>query len=273
MPLPSPSFAGLPSPIARRPIPQLAGVWRADDWQHARSPAQPTGYAALDAQLPGGGWPAACMVQLLQAEHAHAEWALLLPGLAALMARQTGQVVLVAPPYMPLSSSLQAGGIAAQRLCCVAAQAAPDVLSRAWAAEQALRCRDVLAVLVWLPQAPSAVLRRLQWSAAQQGRWLWTWGRAKERSQASPAALRLQVSASLCRPSSGLAQACLQVELLKRQGPPLEQVLQLPLLHWAWSPVLQAQGQRQNAQASEAAQLWSGHGVQAPGVAGQVVPA
>ena len=44
--------------------------------------AQPSGYAALDAALPGGGWPEAALVEVLLAADGLGELSLLLPTLA-----------------------------------------------------------------------------------------------------------------------------------------------------------------------------------------------
>ncbi|KAH1300297.1 hypothetical protein KXX47_000699, partial [Aspergillus fumigatus] len=35
----------------------VPGVWHADAMGAGTQRVQPTGHAALDAQLPGGGWP------------------------------------------------------------------------------------------------------------------------------------------------------------------------------------------------------------------------
>lgn len=143
-------------------------------------------------------------------------------------AAQRGQVVLVAPPCRPFAPGLDAAGVEAHRLCCVEADTHPsahpagDGTGLAWVCEQALRCRDVLAVLAWLPAGlPMATLRRLQWAAAAQGRILWLWREASAALQtvASPAPLRLRVETE---PGEGGTPACLRVQLLKRRGPALE---------------------------------------------------
>jgi protein ImuA len=36
---------------------KLPGVWRGGELEHATQPAVATGHAALDRELPGGGWP------------------------------------------------------------------------------------------------------------------------------------------------------------------------------------------------------------------------
>lgn len=233
---------------------QLDGVWRGSDWHGGRMPQTwPSGHAALDAELPGGGWPGNALVQIQQAPHTHAEWALLLPALAAQACQHEGQLVLVAPPYLPFAPALQAAGIAPQRLCCVQA---PNRLAQelAWACEQALHCRDVLAVLAWLPQLPLPAQRRLQLAAASQGRPMWLWQDQQAGQHSSPAPLRLRLERA---PQAGAANG-LQVQILKRRGPCLDHPVQLSLAQWAWMPVLQAQAGRHARQSEEAALLMQG---------------
>jgi protein ImuA len=244
-------------------MPQVEGVWRGTDWhERGGSKAWPTGYEALDAELPGGGWPANALIEVLQPAQAHAEWALLLPGLAARMrqgnARAVGgdhrRLVLVAPPFLPFVPGLRAAGIGPERLCCVqkpaAAKASSWAVDMAWACEQALHCRDVLAVLAWLPDLPLPVLRRLQLAAASQGRPLWLWDRLKGDQRSSPAALRLQLETR--------ENCTLLVRLLKRKGPALDQALLLPRASWAWVPIMRAQAARQVAQVEESRLLAQG---------------
>jgi hypothetical protein len=72
-----------------------------------------------------------------------------------------GQLVLVAPPYLPFAPALQAAGIDAKRLCAV--QPGRSAQDLAWACEQALHCRDVLAVLAWLPELPRPRCAACSW--------------------------------------------------------------------------------------------------------------
>ena len=68
-----------PSPAARLSA-RLAhpAVWRGSDC--APEPASvPTGFAALDAVLPGGGWPGAGLTEMLVARDGIGEIALVLP--------------------------------------------------------------------------------------------------------------------------------------------------------------------------------------------------
>ena len=239
---------------------RLDGVWRGTDW-HANQlqHSWPSGHAALDAELPGGGWPGNALVQIQQPLHTHAEWALLLPALARQASLHAGQLVLVAPPHLPFAPALQAAGIAPQRLCCVQAprsstNAARSAQDLAWACEQALHCRDVLAVLAWLPGLNLPAQRRLQLAAASHGRPLWLWQGLMDEQHSSPAALRLRLQRQVQEDGAH----GLQIHILKRRGPALDKPVQLSLSQWAWSPVLQAQALRHARQSAEADRLMQG---------------
>ena len=115
-------------------------------------------------------------------------------------------------------------------------------MAAAWACEQALRCRDVRAVLAWLPQVPAAVLRRLQLAAAQHRQLLWVMRPERSRAQASPAPLRLWL-----QPQGEE----LHVHVVKRRGPPLAQPVALPARTPVLAAALQAQAQwRRQVQAA-----------------------
>ncbi|HET7772859.1 MAG TPA: translesion DNA synthesis-associated protein ImuA [Burkholderiaceae bacterium] len=179
--------------------------------------AWPSGHAALDAQLPGGGWPLDGLVELLQDTQAMGTgacvWQLIAPGLAARMADRRGMVVLVNAPHRPFGPALQARGITSERLICVQTDG-PH--ARLWAAEQALRCADVLAVLAWLPQVRHMQLQRL--NVLAQDKLLFVLREARARYEASPAPLRLLIQ----------GDERLEVQVIKRRGPPSMQPLDLP---------------------------------------------
>jgi protein ImuA len=193
------------------------------------------------------------------------EWQLVLPALGQATARRAGAVVVVAPPCEPFGQALQAQGLLPERLCVVRADSAKAAL---WAAEQALRCGDVLAVLAWLPQAQPAALRRLQLAAAQQRQLLWVFRPDSAAPQASPALLRLLVR-GLAMPGEAAAPPGMQVQILKRRGPPLVQGLDLPGCHPRLAQVLLAQAERRRA-AQGVASAWvasrNGASAQAPGL-------
>jgi protein ImuA len=191
-------------------------VWRVTDLAREEAVLS-TGHAALDKQLPGGGWPLGGMVELLQLRpEAHA-WQLLLPALAARVTEKAGPVVLVGPPFHPFGPALAAQGLPADRLLWIRADRAQ---ARLWSAEQSLRCADVLAVLAWLPQVRTPELRRLHLAARQHGKLLFVLRGHEARLQASPAPLRLLLQGS----------DDMEVLIVKRRGPPLEAPLLLPAL-------------------------------------------
>lgn len=198
-----------------------ADVWHAHTLAQSAAQGLPTGDALLDAQLPGGGWPLGALTELLQPDGVHSEWRLLLPALAR---SGHGPVVLVGAPQVPFAPSLSAQGLALQRLLSVGAQTAAQ---RLWATEQVLRCAEVDAVLAWLPQARSDPvrsdqLRRLQMAAAEFHKLLFVMRPLQAHSEASPAALRLQIE-----PSSDACSDALHIRILKRRGPPQDAPLHL----------------------------------------------
>ena len=202
----------LPITFAR----EMPSVWRADELARPVDAVVATGHAALNAQLPAGGWPVGALVEVLQSKNNLNEWRLLLPALA----RCSGPVLLVGAPHQPFGPGLAAQGLDPQRLLCVTAQ---TTAQRLWACEQALRCADVTAVLAWLPQAGSGQvrpeqLRRLQMAASTHSKLLFVMRPLAAREESSPAALRVLVS----------GQDALVLHILKRRGPPLEQPLSLP---------------------------------------------
>lgn len=231
-----PDFLSSTPASASPHLPDVPGVWSGAQWQHgAQVQALSTGHAALDTQLPGGGWPLGAMSEILLPEHGLGPWTLLAPALAARLAGSGLHAVLVAPPLEPWLPMLQAMGVAAGQVCRIAPEDSSRGAASLWAAEQALRCRQVGVVLAWLPGAGAAQLRRLQLAAAQHGQLLWVLRPQACRSAASPAALRLWLQACHDR-TDAARRTLLQVHIVKRRGPPLEQPVELPLL----PPLLQA---------------------------------
>ena len=94
-------------------------LWRGDALGAAGGQVVATGHAALDAQLPGGGWPVGALVELLQAAPQAPLWPLLLPALAQAVAARGGPVVLVGAPYQPFGPALAAGGLPMEALLWV----------------------------------------------------------------------------------------------------------------------------------------------------------
>ncbi len=198
------------------PLPEFgSAVWRATELGAAGAATLATGHAVLDAELPGAGWPVGAISEILQRRGEHNEWRLLLP---ALRRAAIGSVVLVSAPHVPFAAALAAQGLEAWRLLWVAAATPAECL---WAAEQALRCAGVSAVLLWLAHARAEQLRRLQMAAQVHSKLLFLLRPAQAQGESSPAALRLLVA-------NQTDSDALLLHIIKRRGPPLEQPLLLP---------------------------------------------
>jgi protein ImuA len=204
----------LMSLLSHKPLQDIDDVWTAAELSASQGKVTPTGSAELDAQLPGGGWPVGALVEVLQPPGTQCEWRLLLHGLA----QTEGALVLVGAAHAPFAASLAAQGLNPQRLLCINTDLPAH---RMWAAEQALRCKDVGAVLAWLPLVRAEQLRRLQMAAAEHAKLMFVLRPASAQNESSPAALRLLTS----NPPEGDE---LRVDILKRRGPPLVQPLTLP---------------------------------------------
>lgn len=171
-------------------------------------PGVPSGHAALDAVLPGGGWPAGALTELLPCHAGIGELRLLGAALASIAAQGAG-LAWIAPPFLPHAPALAAAGIDLARVLVVKTRSPRETL---WAAEQALASRACGAVLVWPATVKYTELRRLQ-LAAEGGRACAFLFRPPEAAaEPSPAVLRLGLDTC----AGGLA-----VRILKRRGPAL----------------------------------------------------
>lgn len=203
------------SAAARLSLDNLPNVWRAPEIARDRESVVSTGHAELDKHLPGGGWPLGGLVEILQGKAGRHVWQLLLPALSSHARTEHGPVVMVDPPHVPFAPALAAQGLGPERLLRIAAGKPQSAL---WASEQALKCSDVIALLAWLPRCRGAELRRLQLAAAQHGKLLFVFRGLEARNESSPSRLKLAIEDS----------DSLQVTVLKRRGPPLEEAVKLP---------------------------------------------
>lgn len=194
---------------------QHPALWRGAGPARTALPGVPTGFPELDAELPGGGWPAGALAEILPAHEGIGELRILGHALASLSAR--GRCLAwIAPPHLPYAPALAAAGIDLARLLIVRTRSAKETL---WATEQALRSRACGAVLAWPRLARYPELRRLQ-IAAEGGRSLALLFREpRAAGESSPAALRI----ALATAAGGLA-----VNILKRRGGPLDRPILLP---------------------------------------------
>ena len=206
--------------------------------QLGRSAEQPvsSGFHALDAQLPGGGWPRKALTELLLPHPGVGEIRLLAPCLAALQ-RAGRLVMLFDPPAALAATALAALGLEVEQLLVINTRtrvvAGSDSL---WALEQALKSGHVGAVLAWLPPRLRVErLRRLQLAAHVHDGPAFVLREVAAAGRPTASPLRLAL-----RPGGA---DLLELRLLKRRGPPLAAPLRLAL-----PPVL-SQTARQRARA------------------------
>ena len=232
-------------PLVREPLraPETLhpSLWLGHQLGRIGSDAVATGFARLDAELPGGGWPRRALAELLLPHAGVGEIRLLAPALVA--AQRADRLVMFFDPPAALAAAALAGlGFDVEELLIVQTRArvvpGSDSL---WALEQALKSGHVGAIVAWLPPRLRADrLRRLQLAAHQHDGPAFVVREAAVAGRPTASPLRLGLQA-------GGADR-LQVRVLKRRGPPLEAPLSLEL-----PTVLSAAARRRSGSASERA--------------------
>ena len=193
-----------------------AALWRGDQLGSSAHTVHPSGFEALDAALPGGGWPGHSLTEILSPQSATLEWRLLGPALAR--ACTAGRsVVLVGPPRQPHLPGLRRAGLDERHLVWIQAETPAE---RLWSAEQLVKGQAAGALVVWLPQVRPEQVRRLQVLAAGHAGPVFLCRPSTAAQESSAAPLRL-----LARVGPDWT---LQIDVFKRQGPPLLEPLHLP---------------------------------------------
>jgi hypothetical protein len=181
-------------------------AWLCSNGRAIAAPAvEASGWQELDAVLPGGGWQAGTIVELMPVATGIGELRLLLPALARITAAGR-HVTLIAPPYIPFAPALSQHGVRLERLLVIQAQQAEDIL---WAAEQSLRCRSFGAVLAWPATIRGREIRRLQLAAEAGGSTGFLYRDVDAARESSPAALRLKLQR---------VEGALQIDVVKCRG-------------------------------------------------------
>src|SRR5882672_5468742 len=200
-------------------------IWRGDSLNRAGGShvcsVVSSGFPELDAGLPGGGWPAGALTEILPAHEGIGELRLLGPALAGL-SRRGLRLAWIAPPHLPYALALAAAGIDIAKLVVVRTASRKETL---WAAEQSLASNACGAVLAWLLVRPEgmkyAELRRLQLAAEGGQAPVFLFRSPQAAGEFSPAALRIALGTS----AGGLA-----VRVFKRRGTPLARPVLLPAM-------------------------------------------
>ena len=178
-------------------------LWRGEECARSAC-AKPSGFAALDRCLPGGGWPQGALTELVIRITGIGELTLLMPVCARLT--QAGRsLIFLSPPHIPYAPALAAAGLDLKHLLLLKPQSHKDAL---WALEQALNSSSCGAALAWIEHIDDRSLRRLHLACERSGACGFLFTRQNRIS--STAALRLELSPA----EDGL----LAVRILKRRG-------------------------------------------------------
>jgi protein ImuA len=191
--------------------------WRGTEVGQPGQTVVSSGFAALDAELAGGGWPCNAITEILQPQPSLCEWRLLSPALSDLVA-SGGQILLVGPPKRPHAPGLIQLGISEKNLVWVAADTPAE---RLWCTEQLVKSNPRGgAILAWLPQARPEQLRRLQVHAQSCDCPVFLFRPEAAQLDASPAPLRVLATLG--------SDWQLQVHILKRKGALMDGSIALP---------------------------------------------
>jgi len=164
----------------------------------------PTGFAALDAVLPGGGWPRQGLVEIITTGSGHGELALWMPLIRQLTrAEEARCCAIITPPFELFAPAWRAAGARLERLLVAHA------LESLWTLEQVLQSGVCAIGFAWQERASMTELRRLV-LAAERGAALGVLIRPLRALGAPTAAsLRLMVRRTTTH---------LRLELLKGRG-------------------------------------------------------
>ncbi|HET8712030.1 MAG TPA: translesion DNA synthesis-associated protein ImuA [Spongiibacteraceae bacterium] len=210
------------NPALQQLFAQRSDIWRNRDRRFAashvatnRAHNQTTGFAALDSELHGSGWPRGALTELLLTQPGSGELFLLTPLLAEVSHRRLLHV-WINPPFIPYAPALLQRGIALDSLLLVRGEPQHHL----WACEQALRSTACGAVLYWPgKQLRYAELRKLQVAAAAQSATGFLFRDTRTARQTSPAALRMQLNT---------VDTQLSIQILKQRGRAAGQRVLLP---------------------------------------------
>ena len=203
-----------------------AAVWRAKGLGQAKLSVVSSGWASLDSELPGGGWPRGAVTEVLATQPFVLEWRLLSPALRQVVAAG-GQIVVIGPARHPHLPGLLHEGLDERQLVWIRAEAPSE---RMWVTEQLIRSNAAGAIVAWLPQARQEQLRRLHVGALTCEGPIFLCRPTAARHEASASPLRVHASVGL--------DWELKVNVFKRRGPVHDGELILPSVPGGLSGVL-----------------------------------
>ena len=165
-------------------------VWSGNTWLRHSQHTCPTGYSALDTELPGGGWPLGAVTEILLTHPGQGELRLLLPCLARLGQQDDRWQFWLNPPHQPHGLGLLHWGLQPQRQLIIRCERTEDLL---WSIEQALLSGGSNAVVAWAEALTKAQLRRIQLAAEKNLLPVFLLRPLKYQDSPSMAALRISL--------------------------------------------------------------------------------
>ena len=190
-------------------------LWRGTDLGTQSGPVTPSGFAELDAELPGGGWPCQSIAEVLSPQPSVLEWRIVGPALGRVVG-SGGRVVVVGPPKTPHVPGLHHSGIDEKHLVWIQADTPAE---RLWCTEQLVKAGACGALVAWLPQARPEQIRRLQVCAQACDGPVFLFRPAAAQHEASAAPLRVMARFAL--------DWEIHVQVFKRRGPSHDGVIRL----------------------------------------------
>lgn len=176
-------------------------LWRGREMPSV--PAISTGFASLDARLPGAGWPRGTLIEIVPMCEGLGELRLLMP----VLRNADRSILFIAAPHTPYAPALVRAGL---RMASLVWIEPPSDQDARWCAEQALREGMTGAVLLWSATSDHRSLRRLQLAAEVGQTFNFLYRRPEALAHPSPAAIRLAIRRG--------GEATVSVELVKVRG-------------------------------------------------------
>ena len=193
-----------------------SALWRGNALGSGVTATLSSGFPALDAELPGAGWPCQSLTEVLQVQATVAEWRLLGPAMRQVVTAGR-DIVIVGPPKHPHLPGLRHAGLDERCLVWIQAEAPAQ---RLWVTEQLIKANGAGMLVAWLPQARQEQIRRLQVCAQACDGPVFLCRPAAAEHEPSAASLRVQLRFGI--------DWELHVHLLKRKGPTHEGIVTLP---------------------------------------------
>ncbi len=190
-------------------------LWQGDRLARAED-AVASGFATLDRELPGGGWPQASLTELLLDHQGIGELRLVLPALKALV-RAGEWIALIAPPHVPYAPAFARHGIDPGRVIVVESA---EEKNRWWSPSRC--CARTARARCCSGRERSMTRKRGGCSSPRRkaSRWAFVFTGTARAAHPSPSPLRIRLS---------LVEQKLCIDVFKRRGGVMSRPLMLDM--------------------------------------------